>query len=155
MKGSFSDVLKIYQNEVEILGCFTEISEGKSEALKRNRVEELDKIIRTEEVLLMKFAVLEKKKQKILEIIKAQYGIDSKISNELIRRNMTEEEYENLGKLRRRFTGILDKQEKSTYINRKIIQQRNESIDMLLNEIEDKNHSATVVNKSSLLDRRA
>lgn len=155
MKSPFSDVLNIYQNEVEILDCFTAISEKKSNALKSNQVDELDRIIRTEEALLMKFAVLERNKQKILENIKAHYGVDSRISDELIRENMTEEEYEALGKLRQRFTVILDKQEKSIYINRKIIKQRNESIDVLLNEIELKNYSATAANQSSLLDRRA
>lgn len=147
----FEEIIELYAKQIEIISQFNKVSEEKAKILKSNDTDMLNSIIKFEEALLMKFSLTENKRQRVLNMLKNQYGI-KKITKRIMHKYLTLEQIRKTEKLTKQFHSNLEEQERLKVFNMKVVETRLEELKAALDIIEKKN--SRYIGPKVLLDKR-
>ena len=131
----FEEIIELYARQIDIISQFNKVSEEKAKILKSNDMSMLNSMIKLEEALLMKFSLAENKKQKVLNVLKNQYGI-KKFTKRILHKYLQPEQIRKAEKLTQQFYTSLEEQERLKTFNMKIVETRLEELKSALDIIE-------------------
>lgn len=147
----FEEIIELYARQIDIISQFNKVSEEKAKILKSNDMSMLNSMIKLEEALLMKFSLAENKKQKVLNVLKNQYGI-KKFTKRILHKYLQPEQIRKAEKLTQQFYTSLEEQERLKTFNMKIVETRLEELKSALDIIEKRR--SRYIEPKVLLDRR-
>ena len=80
MQGLLCDIYGLYSEQVDLLDGFLALSRRKTEIIRAGSPEDLDRLIRAEEALLMQLSRVESKRRKALEMIRNELSLPAPVS---------------------------------------------------------------------------
>lgn len=156
MEGLVQDIYEIYAEEVEMLTGFIRVSMEKRDVLKQKDLMQLDKIIRTEEALLMKFTFLQSRRRKAMNMFKNQYNINGEFTLKHMNNYLTPEEQDQFAMVKKQYALAIKQQQDLNNFNRNMLKKQTDYIDVLRNHVDTKQETSEteVVVQRPTFDRR-
>lgn len=108
------------------------LSEAKKSALIDNVIDELDRIVRSEQALLMKAGELERRRKAAHDSLLRSAGITANLSLKEIAEIVPTEQKDEILRLHDEFSDVLKRQMKANEVNRQLLESRISYINLMI-----------------------
>lgn len=149
MSYDFSGIVDLIEKEVAIYCEYAEVSKTKTDIIQRDDLKALDSLLKIEQVLVMKIARLESKRDFYIKKFKNKHNISGPVDSGLLEDSMDYATKKKLDSLKDRFLEKYDEQQLSNELNEKLLKSKLEYVNFVLSRIdnkykEDKNYSNNI-----------
>jgi hypothetical protein len=156
MEGLIQDIYEIYSEEVDMLTGFIRVSMEKKEIIKKMELLQLDRIIRTEEALLMKFTFLQSRRRKAMDMFKNEQGIKGEITLKNMDQYLTVDEKDQFAMVKKQYELAIIQQQQLNNFNQNILKQQTDYVQVIRNQVDKKQETSEseVVIQRPIVDRK-
>ena len=136
MQGLLCDIYGLYSEQVDLLDGFLALSRRKTEIIRAGSPEDLDRLIRAEEALLMQLSRVESKRRKALEMLRNELSLPAPVSMKDLGRLLGSEDIARFEELSKRFTDTVHKQRRCNRLNKKLLGAKIEAANRVLDVLD-------------------
>ncbi|EOC99395.1 flagellar protein FlgN [Caldisalinibacter kiritimatiensis] len=150
MEKLIKELKEILEEELKIYKEMLQITEKKTKVITSGTAKELDKTTQIEQTMILKIAKLENQREKIVENIKIQVGINGEASVAKLTEKISAQyknEVKELESIRDELLDILNKIKKRNELNSKLINDSLEYINFNINLLTSSATETTYTNK--------
>ena len=114
----------------------------------------LNQIIKAEEALLMKFSIMESRRQKALEMLKNENSINGVINSSVLNEYLEDDDFDLFNAVTERFTVAMRQQKENNEFNKRLLASKLNYIDYILKVIDRKQTGESEYVTNNIIDRR-
>ena len=136
MKRLLTELIELLETQKELYSNLLDLSISKKDAIVKTNVNELDNIVKAEQILLLRLGEVESKRQRLIEQIAKEYKVNKEEVNlEFVLNQLNSSQKNKVMDIRGHFINILDDITKYNNVNKKLLEKQLSFVSMTLNAI--------------------
>jgi len=136
MKRLLTELIELLETQKELYSNLLDLSISKKDAIVKTNVNELDNIVKAEQILLLRLGEVESKRQRLIEQIAKEYKVNKEEVNlEFVLNQLNSSQKNKVMDIRGQFINILDDITKYNNVNKKLLEKQLSFVSMTLNAI--------------------
>jgi len=136
MKRLLTELIELLETQKELYSNLLDLSISKKDAIVKTNVNELDNIVKAEQILLLRLGEVESKRQRLIEQIAKEYKVNKEEVNlEFVLNQLNSSQKNKVMDIRVQFINILDDITKYNNVNKKLLEKQLSFVSMTLNAI--------------------